>query len=730
MNRVFGFEITPAPFVIAHWQIGMLLAAAGAPLAESERAAVYLTNSLTGWLPPQGPRQRLLMPELEPERDAAERVKRVAPILVVIGNPPYNAYTGVSPEEEEGLVEPYKQGLRSEWGIKKYNLDELYVRFLRVAERRIVEGSGRGIISYVSSYSYLSDPSFVVVRRHLLDGFDSIWIDCLNGDSRETGKRTPSGDPDPSVFSTASNPGIKLGTAVGMFVRQGSERHEPVVRYREFWGVRKREELLESLNTPAMEASYESASPRRSTRYNFRPQGADNDYTAWPDLIALAEAEPFSGLAEMRRGALLDFNRADLETRMQRYLDPNLSFETVRTANVGPVGEAGRFDAEVARKKILAREPFDPARIVRYAILPLDTRFAYHTNVRPIWNEPRPEFAAQAIEGNVFVVSRMMAERPQEGLPVLPTKILPDYHLLRPNIRAFPTRIHEIEREQVDFLAPQRGSRANLSARARQWLESIGAPDPDADTATGSAPWFHALAICCSPAWLDENHAAILGGWPRFPLPTDLAALRASAALGARIAALLDTDEPIAGVTAGQITAPYAIFGRLARKGGGSLSASELAVTAGWGRGGLGQPVMPGPGRITEREAYASAELAQIDQAAATLGEPSDALIERLGLPVDVWLNDVAYWQAVPMSVWSFTIGGYQVLKKWLSYRDQEVMGRPLTASEAREASAIIKRLTALVLMQPQLDANYQALRSSAFPWAMQAPAASTADTV
>ncbi len=51
------------------------------------------------------------MPELQPERDAAERVKRVDPILVIIGNPPYNAFAGVSPEEEEGLVEPYKEGL-------------------------------------------------------------------------------------------------------------------------------------------------------------------------------------------------------------------------------------------------------------------------------------------------------------------------------------------------------------------------------------------------------------------------------------------------------------------------------------------------------------------------------------------------------------------------------------------------------------------------------------------
>ena len=105
LNRVFGFEILPAPFVIAHWQIGLLLAAEGAPLgAANERAAVYLTNALTGWQPPKEPKTRLLFPEMEAERDAAEHVKREVPILVVIGNPPYNAFAGISPDDEDGVI--------------------------------------------------------------------------------------------------------------------------------------------------------------------------------------------------------------------------------------------------------------------------------------------------------------------------------------------------------------------------------------------------------------------------------------------------------------------------------------------------------------------------------------------------------------------------------------------------------------------------------------------------
>ena len=157
MKRIVGFEILPAPFVIAHLQLGLLLAELGVPLShmhgEHERAAVYLTNALTGWKNHEAPtadgvggrrvHPAQLLFEFEEERDAAAKVKREAPILVVLGNPPYNGYAGVAADEEADLVEPYKRGLRSEWGITKNYLDDLYVRFFRLAERSIT-ASPRG----------------------------------------------------------------------------------------------------------------------------------------------------------------------------------------------------------------------------------------------------------------------------------------------------------------------------------------------------------------------------------------------------------------------------------------------------------------------------------------------------------------------------------------------------------------------------------------------------------
>jgi len=54
------------------------------------------------------------------------------------------------------------------------------------------------------------------------------------------------------------------------------------------------------------------------------------------------------------------------------------------------------------------------------------------------------------------------------------------------------------------------------------------------------------------------------------------------------------------------------------------------------------------------------------------------------GACYDVYLNDRAYWRCVPARVWKYTIGGYQVMKKWLSYRERALLGRDLKPEEAR----------------------------------------------
>ena len=209
-QRVFGFEIMPAPFVVAHLQVGLTMQELDAPLSEDgdERAGVFLTNALTGWEPTV--QKPLPFPELEQEREQAERVKQDTPVLVILGNPPYNGFAGMAVDEERELSQAYrttKQVRRPEG----QGLNDLYVRFFRMAERRIAEKTGQGVVCFISNYSWLDGLSFTGMRERYLEAFDTIRIDCLNGDKYKTGKTTSEGASDPQYLFHARRSGGHTG---------------------------------------------------------------------------------------------------------------------------------------------------------------------------------------------------------------------------------------------------------------------------------------------------------------------------------------------------------------------------------------------------------------------------------------------------------------------------------------------------------------------------------------
>ena len=214
--------------------------------------------------------------------------------------------------------------------------------------------------------------------------------------------------------------------------------------------------------------------------------------------------------------------------------------------------------------------------------------------------------------------------------------------------------------------------------------------------------FFHALAVMHSPAYQQENLGALQGDWPRIPLPRDSEVLKHSADLGRQLAVLLDPEST---VSFGKEWEP---LGELVISQRPIDLDRDLRVTAGWGIRGQGATVMPGRSK-TSTQPWDQQEAAAFRTLAAQFGLEAEDAIALLGANrVDVYLNGGAYWRGVPESVWEYTLGGYQVLKKWLSYREAGLLGRALKKEEARYFTEVVRRIISILLMGPKLDASYR----------------------
>ncbi|HYN35800.1 MAG TPA: type ISP restriction/modification enzyme, partial [Actinomycetota bacterium] len=192
-------------------------------------------------------------------------------------------------------------------------------------------------------------------------------------------------------------------------------------------------------------------------------------------------------------------------------------------------------------------------------------------------------------------------------------------------------------------------------------------------------------------------------------LPKESNLLRESAVLGDLIAKVFDTTRPIDGVTQGPLSPPFIGIARLTKEGDESFQPkTDLEVRAEWGHR-TKEGIMPRQGRVKQRD-FSAEELDQLESE----GFSPDVLGATT---FDVFLNDQMYWANVPEDVWNFMVGGYQVLKKWLSYREFDVMGRPLHPSEADEVSQIARRITLFILARPKLNANYDEVQQASYTW-------------
>jgi hypothetical protein len=340
--------------------------------------------------------------------------------------------------------------------------------------------------------------------------------------------------------------------------------------------------------------------------------------------------------------------------------------------------------------------------VVPFSYRPFDDRWLYWEPETSLLDRKREDYFPHVCPENIWLAA--VQQNRKNFDPPLVSRHLSSLHVIERGANLFPLGLK---------LATHGKLEPNCSHNALVYLRGFGKKAEGVESL-----FYHIVSVLHAPAYRNENAAALRQDWPRIPLPAVLEKLIESEELGRRVAGLLQIDISVERVTVGKLWPELAALAMISREGGGSLDpeAGDLSVTAGWAHRGLGGAVMPSKGKALERD-YTPNERAAIMKGAIEQGLSDEQAFKLLGeRTFDVYLNALAYWKNIPSRVWEYRIGGYQVIKKWLSYRKHEILGRSLTTDEVHAVTAIARRIAAILFLEPKLDTNYNAITASTYP--------------
>lgn len=264
LPRLNGFEILMASYAVAHIKLDMLLGETGYQHNTDKRLHVYLTNSLEE----SNKEPRTLFAQwLSSEATEANVIKRDYPVMVMIGNPPYNGSSTNKGEWILSLMNDYKKEPGGKLPLDERNskwLNDDYVKFIRLAQDYI-ENNGEGIIGFINPHGYLDNPTFRGMRWNLLKTFDKIYTIDLHGNSKKK-ETCPDGSKDENVFD------IMQGVSINIFVKTGKKNKDELgkVYHKDLYGLRQNK--YDFLDTATIDSvGYEEISPK-APMYFFVPK--------------------------------------------------------------------------------------------------------------------------------------------------------------------------------------------------------------------------------------------------------------------------------------------------------------------------------------------------------------------------------------------------------------------------------------------------------------------------
>jgi len=290
LPRIHGFELMMAAYTIAHLKLSIAFKQTGFTIF-NKRLGIYLTNSLEQTGPQTDMFSLGFAQSIAEEAKQAAVIKNETPIMVVLGNPPYSVSSSNKGEWIQNLIKEYKKDL----GERKINLDDDYIKFIRLAEH-FIEKNKTGIVAMITNNSYIDGITHRQMRKHLLETFDDIYILDLHGSARKKEQD------DENVFS------IQQGVAISIFVRKEKAKQGlGSVHHAELYGTR--ESKFAKLETSAMRSIKWQKLKYSEPSYFFVPKNFSSE-TGYSEGFSIAElfSEYNSGIQTKRDKLVYQFD--------------------------------------------------------------------------------------------------------------------------------------------------------------------------------------------------------------------------------------------------------------------------------------------------------------------------------------------------------------------------------------------------------------------------------------
>ena len=700
LPKLLGFELLMGAYAVAHFKLGMQLAAQDLPSSErdewaydfstGDRLGVFLTNTLEEAV---GHSDLLMARYISEEANAAASVKRQLPIMVVLGNPPYAGHSANAGKRRERTGGP-RSKQRMSWVptwigklIQDYYevdgkplgernpkwLQDDYVKFLRFGQWRI-NRTGAGMMAYITNHGYLDNSTFRGMRQQLMDAFTEIYVLDLHGNAKKR-ERAPDGSIDANVFD------IQQGVSIGIFVKRPEASGPATVRHSEVWGDRQSKyDWLDQ--TAFADTNWETLDPK-PPHYLFVPQ--DTRLRAeYEEGFKLTDAMPLNsvGIATHRDRLAYDIDEQALRARISEFIDPLRDDGEVRDSYLSP-----KDKLSVANARTVLRNDSEHSRsIVRCLYRPFDVRHLFYHDA--VIERSRRQVMRHMLSPNLAlgVGKQGQAVDSHNWQVVTCSESVVDLNLFRRGgVNLFPLYLEPIcdvltavgngnyLQEQMNTASKSERRQPNFSPAF--WKEACnrlngvwmvaGVPEYQPSQSSRSFAitpedlFNYIYALLHAPSFRRRFSEFLRIDFPRIPLTRDRALFRALSSKGSELIDLHLLSSP-------------------------SLANNEIQF--------------PIRGEGTVQKAYPH-YLAPGERDPLT---DDPVIAGRVYINGDAPESEIGgqYFGGVPPEVWKMQIGGYQVCYQWLKAR----RGRSLTFDDIEHYRRMIAALQQTISLMHEID--------------------------